>query len=289
MSSSWKRILNITGGALGLLGIAFVAVRLRSYAEKIEFGQFSVSAWFLILLLCLIYGGGNLFLAKAWNQLLLYFNLSIEGRQSVRIYGLSQLAKYVPGNIFHLAGRQALGGAAGLPAKKLAKSTLWELGLMAVAGGLFSPLVIPLLWGSVSSLLAAGGFFCILSISLWLLRKFLSARVSYALLWHCFFLAVSGVTFVVLVFLISKGSFSSLPVTALCGAYVISWLAGFVTPGAPAGVGVRELVLLFLLKGVVVEADLLLAVVLGRMVTVVGDVLFFLAVLLMRSSASSGS
>ena len=31
------------------------------------------------------------------------------------------------------------------------------------------------------------------------------------------------------------------------GAYVIAWLAGLVTPGAPAGVGVRELVMYALL------------------------------------------
>lgn len=61
----------------------------------------------------------------------------------------------------------------------------------------------------------------------------------------------------------------------LSGVYVLAWLAGLVTPGAPAGVGVRELVLLFLLKGIVAEADLLLAVVLGRVVTVVGDFGFF--------------
>jgi glycosyltransferase 2 family protein len=38
---------------------------------------------------------------------------------------------------------------------------------------------------------------------------------------------------------------------------------------------VRELVLLFLLKGLVSEADLLLAVMLGRVVTVAGDLAFF--------------
>ena len=40
--------------------------------------------------------------------------------------------------------------------------------------------------------------------------------------------------------------------------------------------GVREFVLLFLLKGMISESDLLLAVVLGRFVTVLGDLLFFL-------------
>ena len=67
----------------------------------------------------------------------------------------------------------------------------------------------------------------------------------------------------------------SLPVSLLCGAYVIAWLAGLVTPGAPAGIGVREAVLLFLLGNVLPHADLLLAVLIGRMVTVFGDTIYF--------------
>jgi glycosyltransferase 2 family protein len=37
------------------------------------------------------------------------------------------------------------------------------------------------------------------------------------------------------------------------------------------------MILLLLLKGIVAEMDLLLAVLLGRLVTVVGDLLFFVA------------
>ncbi len=76
--------------------------------------------------------------------------------------------------------------------------------------------------------------------------------------------------------MISPGFLSTDIVIGLVGAFVISWLVGLITPGAPAGVGVRELVLLFLLKGVVAEVDLLLAVALGRVITVIGDFLFFL-------------
>ena len=56
----------------------------------------------------------------------------------------------------------------------------------------------------------------------------------------------------------------------------MAWLAGLLTPGAPAGIGVRELVLVLLLKGIVPEAELLLAVLLSRLVTVGGDLLFYL-------------
>jgi hypothetical protein len=49
---------------------------------------------------------------------------------------------------------------------------------------------------------------------------------------------------------------------------------------------VRELVLLFLLKGLVLDSDLLLAVLISRVVTVAGDVLFFLAALCFLSRES---
>jgi hypothetical protein len=89
---------------------------------------------------------------------------------------------------------------------------------------------------------------------------------------------VSGAVFVVLLKLIGdcEGLRFRQWLTVI-GAYVVAWLAGLVTPGAPAGVGVREMLLLLFLKGLVSEIDLLLVVLLGRLVSVVGDLLFFLA------------
>ena len=68
----------------------------------------------------------------------------------------------------------------------------------------------------------------------------------------------------------------------VCGSYVVAWLACLVTPGAPAGVGIREVVLFTLLNPVVSEADLLAAIIFGRIVTVGGDVLFYLTALVMN-------
>jgi uncharacterized membrane protein YbhN (UPF0104 family) len=65
-------------------------------------------------------------------------------------------------------------------------------------------------------------------------------------------------------------------------SYVVAWLAGLLTPGAPAGIGVRELVLTLLLAGIAAPALVVLAVLLGRVVTVVGDLLFFAGRCLIR-------
>jgi uncharacterized membrane protein YbhN (UPF0104 family) len=63
------------------------------------------------------------------------------------------------------------------------------------------------------------------------------------------------------------------------GAYIVAWLVGLATPGAPAGVGVREVVLYSLLKPFVSDSDLLTAIVLGRMVTVAGDLAYYVVAL----------
>ena len=90
------------------------------------------------------------------------------------------------------------------------------------------------------------------------------------------FLALSGCVFIGILWVVVPAATSLPAFSALCGAYVLAWLAGFITPGTPAGVGVREIVLLFLLRGQIEQADLLLAIVLGRVVTVIGDLLYFI-------------
>jgi uncharacterized membrane protein YbhN (UPF0104 family) len=272
-----KRSLHWTGSVLAIAGIVFVALRLYDYGAEIDFNRFGIADWLVLFGYSLVYGLANLMLAFAWGDLLGYFGVGSARRWVVNIYGVSQLAKYVPGNIFHLAGRQAMGMAAGVPAWPLAKSSVWELSLISVTGGLFGLLVLPLLV-PVAVLPGIGAFtivVCIVAAGMW---RYIGPLVAQAYVWYVGFLTVSGVLFVgVLLLLVSERSIgeSSLWVP-LGGAYVIAWLAGLVTPGAPAGLGVREVVLLFLLKGNIAEADLLLAVLLGRVVTVVGDFSFFL-------------
>lgn len=64
------------------------------------------------------------------------------------------------------------------------------------------------------------------------------------------------------------------------GAFALSWVLGFLVPGAPAGFGVREAVMLALLAPILSEPDALVFVLLARLVTIVGDLVVFAAWLL---------
>ena len=278
MSLLLRRTLHWVGSALALLGITFVALRLHDYGVALDFSRFDTAGWSAVVGLALLYGLANLMLALAWWNLLEQFNARASRRWAIKTYGISQLARYVPGNIFHLAGRQAMGMAAGVPGWALAKSSVWEIGLISIAGAMFGLLALPLLIPSLPVAISAGVFAAAVVIAASLFWRFAGLPVVHAFGWHVSFLAISGLLFTGLIVLqggmLGVSGFKWLP---LSGAYVLAWLIGLVTPGAPAGVGVRELVLLFLLKGEVAEADLVFIILVGRMVTVFGDFLFFLS------------
>ena len=283
-----KRSLHWAGSAVATAGVAFVALRLHDYGVDINFARFDLITWLWVAALALIYGLSNTMLALAWQNLLKLFGVHSSRLWAVRVYGISQIAKYVPGNIFHLAGRQAMGVAAGLAGWPLAKSALWEQGVISVAGALFGLLALPLMVPSLSVAASTGMFAASIGIAVIVSHRFIGPPVARAFGLYVGFLAILALLFVVLIRLlagnaVTGGGFWLL----LGGAYVLAWLIGLVTPGAPAGIGIRELLLLLLLKGAVNEADLLLAVVLGRVVTVGGDLLFFIAAALLRTGRHS--
>ena len=259
-----------------MAGMVFVGFRLYSYSLEVNILQIATTSWMFIVILSIIYGAANFFLANAWWHLLQNFRLPVSPLESTRIFGISQLAKYVPGNIFHLAGRQALGMAAGLPPQALAKSMVWELGLLAVAATQFGWLILPLIMPHFSESTALYLFLASVGLSGAVIQVIFGQHFVYSFLWKMLFMLVSGLIFIILLSIISDGE--GLTVwnwLTIGGTYIAAWLVGFVTPGAPAGVGVREFILLFMLNGMVGETNLLLAVLLGRLVTVVGDLSFF--------------
>jgi hypothetical protein len=64
----------------------------------------------------------------------------------------------------------------------------------------------------------------------------------------------------------------NVPFRYLMTSYIISWLIGFITPGAPGGIGIRELVLCRILGSVYAEADILSVTILQRFTLIFGDI-----------------
>ncbi len=238
----------------------------------------------------LVYGLASFLLSTAWRQILAAERPPGPVSGYHAIYGRSQIAKYLPGNCFHFIGRQVLGSALGHSQAELALASLVETALLiALAAGLALPLALTRL-GAWSFALPAGA---LLALALTLAApRLLAARfwptaptrgggglaagalLRAAALQATFFALAGGVLWLLVAALGGPGPVAVGPLISI-STLALAWVAGFVAPGASAGIGVREAVLILALEGALgAEASAAVALAL-RLVTTAGDGVFF--------------
>jgi hypothetical protein len=240
----------------------------------------------------LVYGTAGFLLSSAWRYLL-GAGPSASKRWHHAVYGRTQIAKYLPGNVFHLVGRQVMGRRLGHGQTRLALASLLEaILLLLIAAGL----CLPIVWRSLDPtqlciLLVAGLGLAVIAVR-WLchhhrelgesahgagLRAVLSivGRLLCAGFLYTGFFLVVGAIFWLLAFSVSDAGGSSIDLAVSMSVVALAWLFGFITPGSSAGIGVREAVLIASLESTIgVPASTLIALAL-RLVSIAGDVMFF--------------
>lgn len=253
-----------------------------------------------ILLAALFWSTVVPLLALAWGGMLSGLGAHRSHRELFGIVGITQFAKYVPGNVAQYIGRVGMSLARGIPARALAATVIVETLLVIAAAvvvgvgtgvlsGVGSQVVRQHGWqlGLVAALVivAAIGLFMFKLIAPRLLRRFApryapvldgafippQAALARALMLYCGMYLLVGLGLALLARLLLPGS--SHDYWLLIAAFALAWVVGFVTPGAPAGLGVREGLLLLMLAPVYGSASAGILVIALRISTTLGDVL----------------
>jgi uncharacterized membrane protein YbhN (UPF0104 family) len=269
------KYLRWIGLALSLVGIGFVVSQLVAYADNLGDFRPDFPEILLLATLTAVYGSSNLALAAAWRDLLEYCGSASTARWAIRVFGVTQLAKYIPGNFFHLASRQTIGMLDGHGAGALLKSAVWEFVAIVASAVVFGVWLTPLLLHDVSYTYAGVLFVVVLLTISASAYRYFSPLVMRAMHWYIGFLLVSGLLFYATLQLLTPDTSLLHALPGICGAYIIAWLAGAITPGAPAGIGIREVVMFALLQSIVGQSELLIAIVLSRAITAGGDTLYY--------------
>lgn len=244
--------------------------------------------------------------AFGWRVLLTAFGVSPARWAGERQLLVSQIGKYVPGNIAQYLGRAAMAMNSGVPARIVGIALVTEAAA-TVIGGFFSIAasiaLAPELLGKLRPALPGNSGVVWLSVATaaFLILLFgaslvstLSKRFSklprvrfggflLATLLYTLSFLLLGVSLNLIV-----GPLSPTPVPlSLCVAvFAAAWIAGLATPGAPGGLGVRESVLALGLAPLMGGAAALSAALLHRGVSVLGDVISFgLGLLLPKKSS----
>jgi hypothetical protein len=276
------------GKALGLIGITYLLYRLYQEYTLDSFFALFVDFLPLLPLLLLLNLLSLLIGIDVWGKMLRHYASSpVSYLLAFYYFSKTEVAKYLPGNIFHLLSRQALASSIGVTQKEMAKVSLLQA-LLLLTATMLASLLFALASAQLSLIeigLLIGATTASMLLLLFAYRGFsviqkLSFNLSLALS-----IALQGI---ILGLIIWYGDESlSLSLFFLSVAiYLISWLIGFVTPGASGGLGVREGAFIAIASAMslpVAQEKVIFAILLVRIINIVVDVLLYLSTLMLET------
>lgn len=230
-----------------------------------------------------------------WTWILRDLNQPIPASEFIQVYLKTNIAKYLPGNVWHhyrrivaLKNAKVATGAATL-------SVLLEALLMAAAA-----LIIIVIFGrrfAVNTNSVTVRILQLLSLVIILAGvhpRFLNPVISFLhklkanksdtqataafvvrryplrpLLGELGFLVIRGIGFILTLFALMPLNMSQVPI--LLGAFSFAWLLGFVVPGAPGGLGVFEATAIALLQNRFPAAAVISAIALYRLISIIAE------------------
>ncbi|MFI5399526.1 MAG: lysylphosphatidylglycerol synthase domain-containing protein [SAR324 cluster bacterium] len=304
-----KRVVYLTGKLLSLAALVYLVVRLVQ-----EWGRIPSVSWSPLAVAGLV--GTTVLVtvsvpisAGIWKMLLAGGGVPIRYRHAFTIMAISQMWRYLPGIFLHQVGQVAMARRAGiaLSAAALTVGLQTALNMLTNAGiavlGLtlaaekLPPWLLTALAGRMW-LLWAGGAAALAVLAVGLasppVRRWTGQRMAYLhprgmLAAVALYILINAMVGMALSLLLRTFWPQPFPVRwyEFAWGFALAWVIGFLIPGAPAGLGIREAVLVELYAnelgaGVIIGLGLLL-----RALMMVGDLTAFgVAVWLSRGSGA---
>lgn len=242
-----------------------------------------------------------IFMSIPWLKLVKILSSErIPYRKALAVYTKSNFLKYVPGNVFQYIGRNQLAADMGISHADVACATVMDIvfsmaapfiiGLVLVGGGAKKILEV---YGKNFLVVGLAGTAVLLAVILVVFRFrhrfssalekyrkiFMKQNISRILLTFLYYLFQNVVTVLMCIlalrYIIGMTQDMS-GILMFSGVYLFSWIVGFITPGAPGGIGVREAVMMLVCGEQTGSDDIVLFLIVMRVVSVAADALAFI-------------
>lgn len=311
-----KKIARSIGYVIAAVSLFYIFWVGYNQWEKIkDLFNFSKN-WPGILIAIIIYTAlRSLILSQVWKNLISGFGWKITFKESFIILGRSQIAKYIPGNVFHYLGRHILSKNLGIPNNIIINSIFTET-ILLVLSSTFIFFISAIIHGyrdfmfeGINNLIAPAaiiaGIIILLSLIAFLIIKFIPG-IKERLIRHNIIVSLKSLNIkklwiqlffgliLCMVFFLSAGSIMyflneyfwggfSILFLFFIGTNAVAWVAGFITPGASGGIGVREVVIITLLTPYIGQPKALVLAIILRLITISGDLLSFIIAYFFKS------
>ncbi|MBW4488706.1 MAG: flippase-like domain-containing protein [Trichocoleus desertorum ATA4-8-CV12] len=273
----------VLGGTL-----IFLAKALKDHWADVVAIRIEATGWLYLAIALSVTLIAHVWSGWVWGWILRELNQPVNDLWAIAVYLRTNIAKYLPGNIWHFYGRMQAATAAGISLGAATLSVLLEPLLMAAAA-----LLIALAgnrtpnwgWQIVSlGVVLASVHPRILNLGIQLLSRLKGKATNSAatsssltitryplrpLLGEIVFVGIRGLGFLFTFFAISPLTSSQIP--PLFSAFALAWLLGLVVPGAPGGIGVFEATAIALLNRQFSPGIILSVVALYRLISILAE------------------
>ena len=293
---SWLRWF-ILGGTLFFIGKA-----LKDNWLEVSSIYIDAAGWSILIVATGVTLLAHIWAGLIWTWILKDLNYSVSSMPFIQVYLKTNIAKYLPGNVWHYYGRVLAAKNAKVSGSAATVSVLLEPLLMATAA-----LIVVILFGS-SLAIDNSNFWIELCklISLLILliavhpkvlnpilhflsqlkNKGLKNQSSESenqslmdfgleryplrpLLGELIFLGLRGTGFIFTIFALTPLHWNQIPL--LFGGFSFAWVLGLVVPGAPGGLGVFEATAIAILQHRFPAALVISAIALYRLISILAE------------------
>ena len=285
----WKRYKNWLNTALILAIIIFVGITFERHWQEVSALNLTDEGWACLVIATGISLLGYVWTGYVWGYILKALGHPVPAGWAIRTFLQTNIAKYLPSNLLHLYGRTLAAKNIGVPTAAASLSVILDSLLVIASGWILGLLSVP----KQGVLAACLGLIAILVVIHPRILGFFTNKLKLPfkkraegepipvikrypldlLLGEVIYVFLRGVAFVFTVWAITEVPFSQFP--RLVSVYTIAWLMGYLTPGAPGGLGVYELTLIGLLDHTtdLQQAELLGAVAISRLVGTLAEMI----------------
>lgn len=297
-----NKFIKCTGYVITIIAFLFIGRALASMNLDIKKIKDPVFSIILLILLSIGYAIVVYISSYAWETTLEFINKEkIPSKDIINVYVKSNIGKYLPGNVMHFAGRNILAGKLGFKQLDITFCSIIEIAMLIFTDCVLSLIFAVKSFRQILSYLLTKmnlsifygiliGLLLLIIVTIWFLVKESGFIKNYKhfftmnfLKLLCKLFCIYSITliipgfFLVLIFKLVLGCDISMQKAMLTiSAYTISWVSGYIVPGAPGGIGVRESVLLLILGPFYLNNIVLLASILLRVASILGDLIAFL-------------
>ncbi|HHH37572.1 MAG TPA: hypothetical protein ENK77_03035 [Epsilonproteobacteria bacterium] len=288
----FKKYAGYIGNILVLLSFYFIIKILLDNYQKIHI-DFNLHTLIVIFIGIVGMWIGTIGISLGW-----YFQLKekypkITFLTSNFVVFFSQIGKYLPGNVGHFIGRgymvKHIVSKSDIVYSLFVENIILLIVAVVFGAGYLFFVDINYYFNFYELLLVLLGIVLVSITGIYLIKKKISLyRLKPATVIKLFLLATLSTLFGGLVISLLAGLFdstNSVSYLQYTAGFALAFLAGFVIPGAPGGIGIREYSFVLLFQNQLGESVALQIILLFRLISIVGDLSIFLAASLFKKSA----